>query len=474
MTGPTTVLVTGAGGPAGRALGSQLSARAASAVDAAVGRAVAWVGVDVVPVAGGAFPVTDQAPRADAWDYVTGMRDLVVRYAPDLVIPTVQDELPQVATLAQALAGESPSAGRWTLPDAVGVVLTADPGPAALAADKLLTMLALEKAGVPVPPVRGADGLRQHGGGAGVGGRAGGGQAAGVARGARGAARRVGGRPAVGDLVEIRVDDQGRGIPPDKLETIFGRFEQVDASDTRERGGSGLGLTIARSIVEGHGGHLWAVSDGTGASFRFTLHRAAPHPAQDQAGQDQAGQDTTRPTHQPAHQVVVVDDDPHVADVLRTALEEHGYQVLGLTDGQAALTAVRQHRPAAVVLDLALPGTHGTEVLDRLRRSAATTDVPVVVLSATSPHDAGATAALADDWLVKSVDPDRIAETVREVIRRQPHHGRVLVVEDHRDLRAVLATVLRNAGLVVTAVSGVGDARAALAQGPTRTWWSST
>src|SRR5690606_24210647 len=261
----------------------------------------------------------------------------------------------------------------------------------------------------------GADGLRQHGGGAGV-------------------------------------DDQGRGIPPDKLETIFGRFEQVDASDTRERGGSGLGLTIARSIVEGHGGHLWAVSDGAGASFRFTLHRAAPHPAQDQAGQDQAGQDVTRPTHQ----VVVV---------LRTALEEHGYQVLGLTDGQAALTAVRQHRPAAVVLDLALPGTHGTEVLDRLRRSAATTDVPVVVLSATSPHDAGATAALADDWLVKPVDPDRIAETVREVIRRQPHHGRVLVVEDHRDLRAVLATVLRNAGLVVTAVSGVGDARAALAQG---------
>ncbi|HEV6955169.1 MAG TPA: hypothetical protein VKY86_18165 [Promicromonospora sp.] len=151
MTGSTTVLVTGAGGPAGRALGSQLSARAASAVDAAVGRAVAGVGVDVVPVAGGAFPVTDQAPRADAWDYVTGMRDLVVRYAPDLVIPTVQDELPQVATLAQALAGESPPAGRWTFPDAVGVVLTADPGPAALAADKLLTMLALEKAGVPVP-----------------------------------------------------------------------------------------------------------------------------------------------------------------------------------------------------------------------------------------------------------------------------------------------------------------------------------
>nr|BFF16944.1 hypothetical protein GCM10025730_04650 [Promicromonospora thailandica] len=265
----------------------------------------------------------------------------------------------------------------------------------------------------------------------------------------------------VGDLVEIRVDDQGRGIPPDKLETIFRRFEQVDASDTRERGGSGLGLTIARSIVEGHGGRLWAVSDGegTGSSFRFTLHRAATHPEPTTPPHDTAG----RPGR--ADQVIVVDDDPYVVDVLRSVLEQRGYDVVGHTDGQAALTTVRHHPPAAVVLDLAMPGTTGTEVLSDLRQSAATADVPVVILSATRPHDALETAALADDWLVKPVDPDRIAETVRDVIRRQPHHGRVLVVEDHQDLRTVVATVLRNAGLVVTTVSTVRDARAALAHG---------
>jgi len=80
----------------------------------------------------------------------------------------------------------------------------------------------------------------------------------------------------VDDLVEVHVDDQGRGIPPDKLEAIFRRFEQVDASDTRERGGSGLGLAIARTIVDQHGGSLWAVSggEGQGSSFRFTLRRA--------------------------------------------------------------------------------------------------------------------------------------------------------------------------------------------------------
>src|SRR5262249_42015374 len=68
------------------------------------------------------------------------------------------------------------------------------------------------------------------------------------------------------DSALISVCDRGRGIPADKLETIFGRFEQVDASDAREKGGSGLGLAIARSIVEQHGGRIWvesAVGEGS-------------------------------------------------------------------------------------------------------------------------------------------------------------------------------------------------------------------
>ena len=74
----------------------------------------------------------------------------------------------------------------------------------------------------------------------------------------------------------FRVTDQGRGIPPDKLESIFGRFAQVDASDSRRKGGTGLGLFICRSIVEQHGGRIWAESiPGQGSTFQFTLPLAA-------------------------------------------------------------------------------------------------------------------------------------------------------------------------------------------------------
>ena len=77
--------------------------------------------------------------------------------------------------------------------------------------------------------------------------------------------------------VLVGVMDQGRGIPPEKLETVFERFQQVDASDSRMMGGTGLGLAICRSIVEQHDGHIWAESaSGEGASFYFTLPRFAP------------------------------------------------------------------------------------------------------------------------------------------------------------------------------------------------------
>ncbi|NJR65695.1 MAG: cell wall metabolism sensor histidine kinase WalK [Leptolyngbyaceae cyanobacterium CRU_2_3] len=66
--------------------------------------------------------------------------------------------------------------------------------------------------------------------------------------------------------------DQGRGIPPEKLEVIFEPFEQVDAADFRHKGGTGLGLGICQSIVKAHGGRIWATSSlGQGSSFFFTL-----------------------------------------------------------------------------------------------------------------------------------------------------------------------------------------------------------
>lgn len=85
------------------------------------------------------------------------------------------------------------------------------------------------------------------------------------------------------EVVEFRVSDQGRGIPEDRLERIFNRFEQVDSSDAREKGGFGLGLAISRSLVERSGGRIWASNNAErGATLHFTLPRSTTDPAGDQ------------------------------------------------------------------------------------------------------------------------------------------------------------------------------------------------
>jgi two-component system, OmpR family, sensor histidine kinase VicK len=90
-------------------------------------------------------------------------------------------------------------------------------------------------------------------------------------------ARPLKARSASPPIIEFQVQDQGQGIPQDKLESIFERFHQVDSSDARKKGGTGLGLTICRKIIEQHGGKIWAESiEGQGSTFIFTIPQLAP------------------------------------------------------------------------------------------------------------------------------------------------------------------------------------------------------
>lgn len=131
------ILVTGAAGPAGRALGAQLRARGED-------RGVRAVGVDLAPVPVAGFDGVEAAPAAADPRYERGTLDLVGRWDPDLVVPTVSDELPRLAAL-----GEATALGRR--------LVLSSPGPTAIAGDKLLTMWALARQGVAVPAHAGAD-----------------------------------------------------------------------------------------------------------------------------------------------------------------------------------------------------------------------------------------------------------------------------------------------------------------------------
>jgi hypothetical protein len=160
-----------------------------------------------------------------------------------------------------------------------------------------------------------------------------------------------------GDELLLTVRDNGRGIPADKLDSIFERFQQVDSSDSRNHEGTGLGLAICQSIVQQHGGRIWVESViGEGSTFYFTLP-ILPIPQEPEIPESP---DTPLPTpHSPL--VLVCDDDPVIRMELQTLLEQGGYRVVTVATGQEAIALASTQHPDVIVLDLLMPGINGWE-----------------------------------------------------------------------------------------------------------------
>ena len=181
-------------------------------------------------------------------------------------------------------------------------------------------------------------------------------------------------------LVLFRVRDHGRGIPADKLESIFERFEQVDSSDARQKGGTGLGLAISRSIIERHGGRIWAESElGVGTTVQFTLPSVRRR-AVDRSSE--LGFPTVAPLREVEAQILLVEDDEDLAGVIMALLADHGLEVVHATTAADAVALGPQLRVEAVILDLHLPDVDGSWVVRELRRLEHFAGAALVVYSA--------------------------------------------------------------------------------------------
>lgn len=216
------------------------------------------------------------------------------------------------------------------------------------------------------------------------------------------------------DGARFYVKDHGRGIPAEKLKEVFGKFTQVDATDSRQKGGSGLGLSISKWIVEQHGGELWVTSAlDQGSTFYFTIPEALPVYG---ARSAPAGRGPL---------VLICDDDPSVREIVGATLQESGYRVLTAGSGSEALQLATEFRPAAVLLDLLMPGMDGVETALELQNNPTTAEIPVIVISAV-PRDQ----ALAPDNIVHWIEKPFSEDELNQALYMTLHEGkRVLVVE---------------------------------------------
>jgi signal transduction histidine kinase len=205
----------------------------------------------------------------------------------------------------------------------------------------------------------------------------------------------------------VRVRDDGSGIAPDQLQRVFETFAQVDATIDRSRGGLGLGLTVARSLVVMHGGTIEAFSEGAGRGSEFVIHLPlavmTTAPATNASGAAQRR----------ARRILVIEDGDDNRIALRTALEQMGHEVLDSADGVAGAESAIQHAPEVVVIDIGLPGLDGYEVARRIRAARGSQVLLVALTGYGQPEDRrSALAAGFDVHLTKPVELETLAAVV--------------------------------------------------------------
>jgi len=217
-----------------------------------------------------------------------------------------------------------------------------------------------------------------------------------------------------GDHGVFEIDDSGAGMAPDVLAHAFDLFFQGDRSADRAGGGLGIGLTLARQLVELHGGSIQARSAGEGRGSRFTIRlpRCAA-PVGDGPGST-AGEAAARP-----RRIVIVEDNEDARQMLKALLELARHEVHDAADGPAGIELTAAVEPEVAFVDIGLPGMDGYEVARRLRERHK--DLCLVALSGYGqPEDRRkALEAGFDMHLLKPVDPDRLSAIIAELPPRR-------------------------------------------------------
>jgi PAS domain S-box-containing protein len=231
--------------------------------------------------------------------------------------------------------------------------------------------------------------------------------------------------------VSIVIRDTGIGIPSAFLPHIFERFRQAESGTTRSQSGLGLGLAIARHIVEMHGGTIEAASEGSGRGAIFTVR--LPILAAQPAGQSQ-----NRPVPPPADQrsagapladlsdvrVLVVDDDADALAMVREMLETAGATVDTATSGDEALESLARNRPDVMISDVGMPLMDGFDLMRHIRTSkdSAIRNIPAAALTAYARSEDRSKSLRAGFGMhiSKPVDPAELLAVVSSLARNSP------------------------------------------------------
>jgi len=288
--------------------------------------------------------------------------------------------------------------------------------------------------------------------------------------------------------VSFAIRDTGIGIPESQQQIIFEAFRQADGSTHRRYGGTGLGLSIARDLARLLGGDISVASTpGEGSVFTLSLPlvyvpgSVSPPPVPVRAAELPAAAAPVEPPATPrglapavqvdddreqlrsdARMILVIEDDPRFAEILRDLAHELGFQCLVAQTANEGLAAAVNYRPNAILLDMNLPDHSGLGVLDQLKRDPQTRHIPVHVASV-ADYTQEALERGAIGYALKPVKREQLVSAFQRLEAKfMQSLRRVLVVEDDARQRDSICELLSHDDVQIVAVASAGEALAQL------------
>ncbi|MCM2313992.1 MAG: response regulator [Thermoanaerobaculia bacterium] len=227
------------------------------------------------------------------------------------------------------------------------------------------------------------------------------------------------------DSMAVAITDHGIGIDPANHGIVFREFQQVDAGTSRQFEGTGLGLALVRKYVEMHRGRITLESElGRGSEFTVIL----PVTVRD-AGRVQTAPPAPAEAGDSRQRILVIEDEASAFEAIAAALGETEFAASWARSGEQGIELARSLRPAAILLDIVLPGVGGWDVLRALKSDIVTRDIPVAIVSMVDDRELGLALGV-DAYLTKPVDDDAILDTLRWLVGSSAGRRDVLLIDD--------------------------------------------